>query len=84
MSSDLKLDFVSPLPPTRSGIADYSRDLLPRLEPLLPLFSPGLTPVFQSLLEQMNIDIAPYVDYIAAIEARAGGQDIGTIVIRTK
>ena len=25
------IDFVSPLPPVRSGIADYSRDLLPRL-----------------------------------------------------
>ena len=37
MSSDLRLDYVSPLPPTRSGIADYSRDLLPRLEPLCDL-----------------------------------------------
>ena len=37
VSSDLKLDYVSPLPPTRSGIADYSRDLLPRLAPLCDL-----------------------------------------------
>ncbi len=29
--SRLRLDFVSPLPPTRSGIADYSADLLPAL-----------------------------------------------------
>jgi glycosyltransferase involved in cell wall biosynthesis len=27
----LKIDFVSPLPPVRSGIADYSLDLLPHL-----------------------------------------------------
>lgn len=27
----LKLDYVSPLPPVRSGIADYSADLLPHL-----------------------------------------------------
>lgn len=27
----LRLDYVSPLPPVRSGIADYSRDLLPAL-----------------------------------------------------
>jgi glycosyltransferase involved in cell wall biosynthesis len=27
----VKIDFVSPLPPVRSGIADYSRDLLPHL-----------------------------------------------------
>jgi glycosyltransferase involved in cell wall biosynthesis len=29
--SALRLDYVSPLPPVRSGIADYSRDLLPHL-----------------------------------------------------
>jgi glycosyltransferase involved in cell wall biosynthesis len=27
----LRIDFVSPLPPARTGIADYSRDLLPHL-----------------------------------------------------
>lgn len=27
-----KIDYVSPLPPVRSGIADYSRDLLPALD----------------------------------------------------
>ncbi len=32
-----RIDFVSPLPPVRSGIADYSRDLLPHLEPLCDL-----------------------------------------------
>ncbi|MDX1385188.1 MAG: hypothetical protein R3190_16160, partial [Thermoanaerobaculia bacterium] len=30
-SHQLRLDFVSPLPPVRSGIADYSADLLPAL-----------------------------------------------------
>jgi glycosyltransferase involved in cell wall biosynthesis len=37
MSSRLRLDYVSPLPPVRSGIADYSLDLLPWLEPLCDL-----------------------------------------------
>ncbi len=37
MSERLALDFVSPLPPVRSGIADYSADLLPHLEPLCDL-----------------------------------------------
>ncbi len=31
------IDFVSPLPPVRSGIADYSADLLPRLAELCDL-----------------------------------------------
>ncbi len=31
------IDFVSPLPPVRSGIADYSADLLPHLEKLCDL-----------------------------------------------
>ena len=33
----LAVDFVSPLPPVRSGIADYSADLLPHLEKLCDL-----------------------------------------------
>ncbi|MCP4203832.1 MAG: glycosyltransferase family 4 protein [bacterium] len=36
-SSDLRLDYVSPLPPVRSGIADYSRDLVPALTELCDL-----------------------------------------------
>lgn len=32
--TDLRLDYVSPLPPVRSGIADYSLDLLPDLAAL--------------------------------------------------
>ncbi len=31
MSKPLSLDYVSPLPPVRSGIADYSLDLIPEL-----------------------------------------------------
>ena len=38
----LKIDYVSPLPPVRSGIADYSRDLLPHLSPLCDLRVIGL------------------------------------------
>lgn len=37
MSSSLAIDFVSPLPPVRSGIADYSADLLPHLAELCDL-----------------------------------------------
>ena len=32
MSSGIAIDFVSPLPPVRSGISDYSADLLPALD----------------------------------------------------
>ncbi len=32
-----RLDYVSPLPPVRSGISDYSADLLPHLEPVCDL-----------------------------------------------
>lgn len=37
MTSRLAIDYVSPLPPVRSGIADYSLDLLAALEPLCDL-----------------------------------------------
>jgi len=33
----LRIDYLSPLPPVRSGISDYSVDLLPHLEPLCEL-----------------------------------------------
>jgi glycosyltransferase involved in cell wall biosynthesis len=37
MAKAIAIDYVSPLPPVRSGIADYSCDLLPFLEPLCDL-----------------------------------------------
>lgn len=37
MDRSLAIDFVSPLPPVRSGIADYSRDLLSQLGDLCDL-----------------------------------------------
>jgi glycosyltransferase involved in cell wall biosynthesis len=37
MADSLAIDYVSPLPPVRSGIADYSRDLLPQLRELCDL-----------------------------------------------
>ncbi|MGB3564449.1 MAG: glycosyltransferase family 4 protein [Thermoanaerobaculia bacterium] len=37
MADRLPIDYVSPLPPVRSGIADYSRDLLPHLGELCDL-----------------------------------------------
>lgn len=33
----MRIDYLSPLPPVRSGISDYSLDLLPHLEPLCDL-----------------------------------------------
>src|SRR5436305_13381019 len=35
LSAEMRLAFFSPLPPTRSGIADYSQALIDRLEPLI-------------------------------------------------
>jgi glycosyltransferase involved in cell wall biosynthesis len=37
MAQAIAIDYVSPLPPVRSGISDYSRDLLPYLEDLCDL-----------------------------------------------
>lgn len=37
MANQLAIDYVSPLPPVRTGIADYSMDLLPNLEKLCDL-----------------------------------------------
>lgn len=37
MADGIAIDFVSPLPPVRSGISDYSLDLLPYLDPLSDL-----------------------------------------------
>lgn len=37
MSTAVAIDYVSPLPPVRSGIADYSRDLIPALGSLCSL-----------------------------------------------
>ena len=33
VENGISLDYVSPLPPVRTGIADYSTDLLPHLDP---------------------------------------------------
>ncbi len=48
----LRLDFVSPLPPVRSGIADYSVDLLPHLAALcdVRIIPPAGLPVRQEIL----------------------------------
>jgi len=37
MTGSFPIDYVSPLPPVRSGISDYSADLLPHLAPLCDL-----------------------------------------------
>ncbi len=51
MSSPLRVDYVSPLPPVRSGIADYSADLLPHLERMcdLRVVRPDATPVSEAI-----------------------------------
>ncbi len=56
MPADLAIDYLSPLPPVRSGIADYSIDLLPNLEPwcdLRVLRLPG-QPVSPAVIERWN------------------------------
>lgn len=58
--------YFSPLPPTRSGIADYSTELLPHLAQLLDitLFATEPTAVEPSL--QNEFTIRPIADYPAA------------------
>ncbi len=56
MAKQLAIDYVSPLPPVRSGIADYSLDLLPHLERLCDLRVirlPG-QPVDRSVVERWH------------------------------
>lgn len=56
MANQLAIDFVSPLPPVRSGIADYSLDLLPNLGRLCDvrvIRLPGL-PVDEAVVERWN------------------------------
>ncbi len=62
MNSSLRLDYVSPLPPVRSGIADYSLDLLPELASLCDLRVICLDN--QSLPQQLQetCDSAPAAD----------------------
>jgi len=56
MSDELAIDLVSPLPPVRSGISDYSLDLLPLLEPLCDLRIVRLPaqPVAAAIVEQWH------------------------------
>lgn len=64
----LQLDYVSPLPPVRSGIADYSRDLVPVLAGLCDLrlvAVPG-----QEISAEIRDRYAPVV----ATELGAGGR----------
>ncbi len=51
----MKLDYVSPLPPVRSGIADYSLDLLPHLPDRL---GPGAI----RLIRLPDLPVAPEVE----------------------
>ena len=54
---DLRLDLVSPLPPVRSGIADYCLDLLPHLAGLCDLRLVGLPeqPVGEEIAEEYGV-----------------------------
>ena len=53
---ELHLDFVSPLPPVRSGIADYSADLLGDLAAICDLRVVGLSgqPIAKELRKEWN------------------------------
>ena len=66
--AELRLDYVSPLPPVRSGIADYSRDLLPALAErcdLRLIAVPG-----QEISDEIRERYAP----VGAAELGAGGR----------
>ena len=56
MANQLAIDYVSPLPPVRSGIADYSRDLLPYLDGLcdLRVIRLPVLPVDDAVVERWN------------------------------
>jgi glycosyltransferase involved in cell wall biosynthesis len=64
----MKLDYVSPLPPVRSGIADYSADLLPALAALADV----------RLIRLPELPVSPEIErawpLAAAAETGAGGR----------
>ena len=57
MKNSLRLAYFSPLPPARTGIADYSRELLPDLARLseVTLFAGHPAEVDESLRQQMSV-----------------------------
>ncbi len=61
--SSLRFAYFSPLPPQRSGISDYSRELLPHLAELaqITLFADDPALVVDELRE--GFEIRPYTDY---------------------
>ncbi len=63
----LAVDFVSPLPPVRSGIADYSLDLLPHLAELADVRVLGLPG------QPVDPDVARRFAVVPAAEARPAG-----------
>jgi glycosyltransferase involved in cell wall biosynthesis len=64
----LRLDYVSPLPPTRTGIADYSADLLPDLAQRCDVRVVALPgqPVSPEL--EARWSPSPYADWLAAAQ----------------
>jgi glycosyltransferase involved in cell wall biosynthesis len=64
----MRLDYVSPLPPVRSGIADYSADLLPHLAALADI----------RLIRLPELPVSPEIErawpMAAAEETGAGGR----------
>ncbi|MDH3404648.1 MAG: glycosyltransferase [Acidobacteriota bacterium] len=64
----LRLDYVSPLPPVRSGIADYSADLLPHLAPLCDLRVIGVPG------QKVAAEIAERWSPVAAAEMAGSGR----------
>jgi glycosyltransferase involved in cell wall biosynthesis len=64
----LRLDYVSPLPPVRSGIADYSADLLPHLAKLCDLR------VIRVPGQEIGAGMAERWDPVAAAELGGGGR----------
>lgn len=61
----LRLAYFSPLPPDRSGIADYSADLLPHLAPLADITLFASTPAAVTPALQAAFPVLPLDDYPA-------------------
>ena len=59
----MHLAYFTPLPPARSGIADYSRDLLPALQPLVDLTLFVDRPEEAAATWRNRFDVAATADY---------------------
>ena len=82
----MKLDYVSPLPPVRSGIADYSLDLLPHLAALVDVRGIGRwTAEMFLMFHELRPDVFPVDDLglrKAVAQHYGGGRAMSVEAIR--